>query len=650
MNPTVHSARILSLRALVATAVLALVAAALVVMSPSPARAADLPSSIADGGFIIGDAEFFDGGSLSAAQVQSFLSARVPTCRATTGPTCLASFRTTLPAKAADAYCQAIAGRADASAAEVIAAVGLACGISPKVILVMLEKEQGLVSSTAPSDWSYRAAMGQACPDTAPCSAAAAGFVNQVYLGARQMKVYTLNPNSFNYRAGQYNTIKWHPSSACGTSKVFIRNQATANLYNYTPYRPNLASLAAGYGLGDSCSTYGNRNFYNYYVRWFAPEASTSTGAPAQVAACAVPAEADIVPTSGTATVTAASLNARSAPTLACSDGISTLPQGRTVTVTATYSAWVRAVVDSRSVWLSKDYVTVSAPAPADAGCAVPAESAVTAASGTVIVIADRLNVRTAPSTSCTAGVTQLARGAVAERTGIYGAWMRVAVAGQQRWVHSDYVAVQAAPAPTPTPTPTPPPTPTPAPVTMQTTTALNLRASASISAQILTVIPQGASVSVTGADGAWRAVTVGSRSGWVHGDYLTTRSASEAPVVMVTTDALNLRASASGAAPVLTVLPKGTSVTVTGSDGVWRAVTAGTRTGWVHGDYLTTTAATTKTTTTGVNLRESDSTSSRILTVLSSGVRVSVLSSTDSWTRVSVGGRTGWIFSTYLR
>ncbi|MEZ5213469.1 MAG: hypothetical protein R2692_00895 [Microbacterium sp.] len=33
--------------------------------------------------------------------------------------------------------------------------------------------------------------------------------------------------------------------------------------------------------------------------------------------------------------------------------------------------------------------------------------------------------------------------------------------------------------------------------------------------------------------------------------------------------------------------------MTVTGSDGVWRAVTAGTRTGWVHGDYLTTTAAT---------------------------------------------------------
>jgi hypothetical protein len=56
---------------------------------------------------------------------------------------------------------------------------------------------------------------------------------------------------------------------ACGGSTVYIRNQATASLYNYTPYQPNNAAKAAGYGLGDGCSSYGNRNFFLYYSDWF---------------------------------------------------------------------------------------------------------------------------------------------------------------------------------------------------------------------------------------------------------------------------------------------------------------------------------------------------------------------------------------------
>src|SRR5699024_261440 len=35
------------------------------------------------------------------------------------------------------------------------------------------------------------------------------------------------------------------------------------------PYQPNRAALNAGYGTGDGCSAYGNRNFYNYFTDWF---------------------------------------------------------------------------------------------------------------------------------------------------------------------------------------------------------------------------------------------------------------------------------------------------------------------------------------------------------------------------------------------
>jgi hypothetical protein len=123
----------------------------------------------------------------------------------------------------------------------------------------------------------YTRAMGYACPDTSggTCDAKYDGLFNQLYSAAKQFQRYTAKPMGYGYAAGMVNQIKWHPNSACGTSSVHIENQATANLYNYTPYRPNTAALAAGYGQGDSCSSYGNRNFWSYFTDWFG---STQTG------------------------------------------------------------------------------------------------------------------------------------------------------------------------------------------------------------------------------------------------------------------------------------------------------------------------------------------------------------------------------------
>src|SRR5690606_12807423 len=58
-------------------------------------------------------------------------------------------------------------------------------------------------------------------------------------------------------------------NSACGRGPVYVENIATAALYYYTPYQPNAAALRAGFGEGDGCSSYGNRNFYNYFTDWF---------------------------------------------------------------------------------------------------------------------------------------------------------------------------------------------------------------------------------------------------------------------------------------------------------------------------------------------------------------------------------------------
>ena len=349
----------------------------------TPAPPAQAAGSIFDGGMIISDAEFFDGSAMTAAQVQAFLNDKGGSCvPASGGPACIKDFTANLPAMAADRYCKAVPAKARATAAEIIAAAGQACGISQKVLLVMLQKEQGLITRTRPTQRHFDAALGQSCPDTAPCDPRAAGFVNQIYLGARQQQLYVQNPGWYNYRPGRVNTIQWHPDRACGTSQVYIENQATANLYIYTPYRPNIAALAAGTGTGDECSAYGNRNFYNYYQQWF----KGAGAAAALIAPCTVPPATEIAARGDKLVVTASSLNARTAPTTKCGTGAMSLGKGTVVEASGTYGAWTRASVNGQQMWLSTQYLSARLPivagTPSISGKAV-AGQILTAATGT---------------------------------------------------------------------------------------------------------------------------------------------------------------------------------------------------------------------------------------------------------------------------
>lgn len=259
---------------------------------PTVAAASDtIPSGIVPAadlskfqpGNIIGDAVFFNRNTMGEAQIQSFLQNKVPSCQA--GYTCLKDWYDTSRTTNADAMCGAYSGGVRERASTIIYKVAQACGINPQVILVMLQKEQGLVTHTWPSNWRYTIAMGQGCPDTAACDTRYYGFFNQVYGAAWQLKRYANPPGTSQYftwyAPGKTWNVRYHPNAACGSSPVYIQNQATANLYYYTPYQPNAAALAAGYGeASNACSAYGNRNFYNYFTDWFG---STTAGVGALV-------------------------------------------------------------------------------------------------------------------------------------------------------------------------------------------------------------------------------------------------------------------------------------------------------------------------------------------------------------------------------
>ncbi len=116
------------------------------------------------------------------------------------------------------------------SSSQIIAEVAQACSINPQTLLVLLQKEQSLVTDDWPWPVQYRSATGYGCPDTAPCDAEYYGFFNQVYQAAKAFQRYAANPNSYNYKANRNNYIYFNPNlGGCGGSNVFIQNQATAS-------------------------------------------------------------------------------------------------------------------------------------------------------------------------------------------------------------------------------------------------------------------------------------------------------------------------------------------------------------------------------------------------------------------------------------
>ncbi|MGB4778676.1 LGFP repeat-containing protein [Microbacterium sp.] len=243
------------------------------VVPPAAPAAVAASAGDFDAGYLISDRNFFDSQSMTADEVQSFLSSKVNSCPASAGMPCLKDYTAhSTPAMQADAYCAAYAG-GTMSAAQLIVSVSQACDINPKVMLVMLQKEQGLVTATSPTPRNYSAALGQGCPDGAECDPNYAGFFYQVYGAARQFQIYIKSPKLFAYQVG-WNSILYQATPPdwdriCGTKQVYIQNDATRALYIYTPYTPNQAALDNLYGTGDFCSSYGNRNFWRLYTDWF---------------------------------------------------------------------------------------------------------------------------------------------------------------------------------------------------------------------------------------------------------------------------------------------------------------------------------------------------------------------------------------------
>lgn len=145
-------------------------------------------------------------------------------------------------------------------------------------------------------------------------------------------------------------------------------------------------------------------------------------------------------------------------------------------------------------------------------------------------------------------------------------------------------------------------------------------------------------------------------------GSVVAVSSALAATTPMVTNTDVNLRSGPGTSYSIIQLVPQGTALTATGaSNGSWTPVTVGGKSGYMWGAYLTATGPTTSTaatstatgsaTATGdVNVRSGPGTSYTIVGVATQGTKVATTGKTSGgWTEVVWSGVNRWIYSAYL-
>lgn len=224
-------------------------------------------------------------------------------------------------------------------------------------------------------------------------------------------------------------------------------------------------------------------------------------------------------------------------------------------------------------------------------------------------------------------------------------------------------------------------------------TDALNLRSAPALNGSVLAVLPNGTAavvVSGTYAGGgySWYQITAWGKTGYAVADFLATAGSSgggnsgggQVPSggkATVATNGLNVRASASTDASVVTVLPQGTQVSILegpkASGGYsWYRISSASGNGWVVGEFLSFggggnsgggggnsggigPGSTAVVSDGPVNLRKSAGTGGQIITTIPTGTTLSVsdgpvAANGYTWVYVTTPSSvSGWVAADFL-
>ena len=209
---------------------------------------------------------------------------------------------------------------------------------------------------------------------------------------------------------------------------------------------------------------------------------------------------------------------------------------------------------------------------------------------------------------------------------------------------------------------------------------ALRLRSEPSTSSSTITLLSKGTQLPVLEALEGWYKVSWNDRTGYVSADYLdyTPAAPAEAPAAsvmdaavpadqvpaetslagktgLVTSDGVNFRAGPSTDDAILAELAKDVPLTILSVADGWCQVTWNGQEGYVSGTYVAVDGVPLKDpkgviTGNYVNVRSQPSTEAAILTKVSTGAVVELVSLSDGWYAVRLNGMDGYICADYVR
>ncbi len=203
------------------------------------------------------------------------------------------------------------------------------------------------------------------------------------------------------------------------------------------------------------------------------------------------------------------------------------------------------------------------------------------------------------------------------------------------------------------------------------TASALNMRSEASTSGAIVTCLPRGTVVVVTGKSDGWYQVAYKGYTGYMSADYLELSSSADAALGdgTVTGNAVNIRSGPGTGYSVVGTRDKGATLSVTGVSDNWYKVSLNGSDGYIRSDYLSLGSGSGTSTSSGsgssvsvteasgtgtinasyVRLRSGPSTSYSILGSYNSGTTMTVTGDAGDWYKVSCNGTEGYVYKQYL-
>ncbi|GIN57056.1 beta-N-acetylglucosaminidase [Lederbergia ruris] len=358
-------------------------------------------------------------------------------------------------------------------------------------------------------------------------------------------------------------------------------------------------------------------------------------------------------------------LNLRSSASASASI-IGSLSNGTAVIVQSESNGWAQVKVNGKTGYVSSQYLTGKT----STNSSKPSTSTPSKTETKYVSVnaGSTLNLRSSASASASI-IGSLSNGTAVTVQSESNGWAQVKVNGKTGYVSSQYLTGKTSTNPSKPSTSAPSKTETKY-VSVNAGSTLNLRSGASANSSILGSLKNGTAVTVESESNGWAKVKVNGKTGYVSSQFLTSAKeiADSTPptkyIKGASVSGINMYTKPSAKSSVMVKIASGIPVVVLSEENGWAKIKVYGEEGYIESKFLSDTNETGKdhendaqedlryvevNPGSSLNMRSSASTSGSIVSKLSRGTVVKVLSEKNGWAKVSANGKVGYVSTQYL-